>query len=732
MDMEAGRRIATVVAVWAASVAAPVGAQVRPEAVPDTSERVDSLASQRLDYVLEPITVVAPRERASAPPVATISVEPRAIQGTASDNPYDLVRRVTGIEVHDQGQGPGFASNVVLRGFTGDHSSDLLLVVDGVPVNLPVHGHVEGYADWNYLLPGAISSLRVIHGPSSPLYGDFSMAGTMEVYTRPDAQGTAGRVFANGFGDLSGWTTTGTRGERGGGLVGLELRRIEGWRQNSEQQSGNALLRGWRQVGEGRLDGGLSLYGGKWNSPGFLSIPEFEGGDLELAANNTDGGDQKRGVLHGRYAVDLGRDRFLQVMGWGVASDWALSLTVPGHEDAAGELYQTTETDRRLGVGGRVELSWIPGAGELTVGAEGRSDWSEYDLGRSLRRVPIEDLVALDARHASVAGYLRWRFEPVSRLGLDLGARVDYLRNRSYNRVGLDASPSVVGGYQLAVVGSGELLLDPPVLYHVGEGGGPVGQWISGDHALVSPKVGARFDMSDDLSLMASSSRGFRSAVGVVGDPERDPVVTWANEVGLEYDRSRFSAHVSLFRNDVSNERIQDPITLEISSSGSSVRQGIEAISEVGLWGGVRLSGRATLTDAVLSGQYADAHDDHNQAGTGTGDPAAESPEQDVPGVADYLAQVALEAPIWRALEGRVEWRVTGPYTPIGEPDVRTDPYGTLDAGLSYLVRHDLVLDLEVRNVLDRVYPELRSSGYVSPGAPRSISLTLQLLDPVS
>jgi hypothetical protein len=40
-------------------------------------------------------------------------------------------------------------------------------------------------------------------------------------------------------------------------------------------------------------------------------------------------------------------------------------------------------------------------------------------------------------------------------------------------------------------------------------------------------------------------------------------------------------------------------------------------------------------------------------------------------------------------------------------------------------------VDLEVRNVLDRVYPELRSSGYVTPGSPRSISLSVQLLEPV-
>jgi len=145
MDVRTQGRAVVVAAVgWILSAGSLAAQEPADTLQPDTLQVGDSLSSQRLQFVLEPIVVVAPRERASAPPVATIEVAPREIRGTASENPYDLIRRVTGLEVHDQGQGPGFASNVVLRGFTADHSSDLLLVVDGVPVNLPVHGHVEG------------------------------------------------------------------------------------------------------------------------------------------------------------------------------------------------------------------------------------------------------------------------------------------------------------------------------------------------------------------------------------------------------------------------------------------------------------------------------------------------------------------------------------------------------------------------------------------------------------
>lgn len=696
--------------------------QVRPAPPADTTAadpgRVGP-GGRPVEYVLEPILVTAERERATAPPVATITVSPAELHTTQSENPYDLIRRVTGLEVHDQGQGPGFASNVVLRGFTADHSSDLLLTVDGVPVNLPVHGHVEGYADWNYLFPGAISSLRVIHGPSSPLHGDFALAGAIEVYTKPDAVGTAGQLSANGFGDVSGWVTTGARGDGGGGLVGVEARRTEGWRDRSGQEIGNALLRGWRSVGSGRIEGGLALYGADWSSPGFLSMSDFASRNLDLVADRTDGGHQARGAAHARYAVPIGRDRYLQVTGWGVTSDWDLWLTVPGHTDAVGSLYQTWESDRRWATGGQAELSWTPRVGELTLGVSGRRDWSQYDQSRALRRVAIEDLVALDAGHASVSGYLRWRWHVLDHLGLDLGARVDHLHNRSMNRLGLER----------VAIESFPVFADPwPIYTHDIEIGGAVGEWVGGSQTLVSPKLGAVLQISDRWSLMASSSRGFRSAVGVVGDPERPPVVAWGQELGLDFDGGGVEAHVSLFRTDVAHERIQDPITLAITSSGSSVRQGVEAMADVDLGRGVRLFGRGTLTDAVLSGRYADAHDDHDQ-GHDTAD-GSDASGQTVPGIARYVGQLSLESPIWRALQGRVEWRVTGPYVPIGEPDVRTDPFFTLDAALGFPIRPGLLLDLEVRNVLDRVYAEMRSSGYVSPGVPRSLSLTLNLLEP--
>ena len=63
--------------------------------------------------------------------------------------------------------------------------------------------------------------------------------------------------------------------------------------------------------------------------------------------------------------------------------------------------------------------------------------------------------------------------------------------------------------------------------------------------------------------------------------------------------------------------------------------------------------------------------------------------------------------------------------TESGTALVTTNSFSLLDLGEAFPIRERFLVDLEVRNVLDKVYSEMRSSGYVNPGAPRSIGLTV-------
>jgi hypothetical protein len=666
----------------------------RATAQADTASAQDSSRVRQL----ETITVTAERPRAVAPPVTTIDVPATTLRRTFAANAYDLLRRTTGIEVHEQGQGPGFASDAVIRGFSSDHSSDVLLTLDGVPINLPLHGHVEGYSDWSVLSPAAVSSLRVITGPASPLYGDFALAGVVEVFTAADAAGTSGSVAGSSNGDVSGWVRGGQRAAEGGMLVALDGRRQEGWRDNSAYWLGNGTVRGWRRAGAGRLEGGVSLYGSSWDSPGFLSVSDYNADRLERAMDPTDGGSAYRGVAHGRFTTLLGGTG-LDATAWvqRVRSD--VFLTIPDDNT----LNQSDELDRRTALGGRLQVSRPVGGGDVSAGVDARYDIDTYDLTRTEARVPVIPTKAYDARYLGGGAFVRWRSLVGSRLALDLGLRADGIRYRALDRL----------------AGTG---------------------WRSANDLLVSPKVGVRLLAGGPWSLLGSVSQGFRGAPGVIADPTIEPVRGWSKEIGARYDGAGVTAQVALFRLDVSHERIQDPVTREVLATGRSKRQGINADITVPLTPTVKLVADGTVNDARVKG---DGRSTESPvvvpAQLSTGTTAGLRPElhieplepgDRVPNVARWLGRVGVEALLTSRLAGRAMVRFSGPYTPIGEPEVETRSYAVVDLGTTLPVSPlGAVLDLELQNVLDAKYPEIRSSGFLNPGAPRTLRAALRFTE---
>jgi len=673
-------RILVVIAMTATTAQAQVA---------DTTARTDSVRVTRL----ETINVTAERPRAAAPPVTTIEVPAAELRRTLAANPYDLLRRTSGIEVHEQGQGPGFASDAVIRGFSSDHSSDVLLTVDGVPINLPVHGHVEGYSDWSILSPAAVSSLRVITGPASPLYGDFSLAGVVEVFTAADASGTSGGLTGSSYGDAGGWIRTGERAETRGYLLAGEGRRQQGWRDNSSYWLGNGTVSGWRRAGSGRVEGGVSLYGSSWDSPGFVSVDDYNADRLTQAMDPTDGGSAYRVIAHGRFTTVSG-ETGVEATGWVQRVQSSVFLTIP--EDGA--LDQSDEEDRRTALGGRFQVSRPIGAGDLSAGIDGRADIDSYDLYATVARERQGSNLAYDARYLGGGAFVRWRTLVGTRVALDLGARADGVHYRSLNRLTST-------------------------------------DWKSAGDVIVSPKLGARYLIGGGWSALGSLSHGFRGAPGVIGDPSLEPVRGWSKELGARYDGGSLSLQLALFRLDVSHERIQDPVTREVLVTGRSKRQGINLDAEVKVGPAWTVFLDGTLNDATVKGdEEPEIAGRVLAASLGPVPPSFHieplEPGDPVPNVARWLGRVGVETALTADLAARAMVRFSGPYTPIGEPNARTQSYAVMDLGTSIRVAPlGGVLDLELQNALDTKYPEIRASGFLNPGAPRTLRAAIRFAD---
>src|SRR5262249_42716818 len=154
--------------------------------------------------------------------------------------------------------------DAALRGFSSDHSTDLALWVDGVPINEPVNGHAEGYNDWMVLFPGGIQDIDVIRGPTSALFGNFALAGVLNVRTLERMRGTEVTPSGGSFGRADAMLMTGfDHGSSGGGVLGARFVREDGFRPNARYDIAQGHARTVHDLSPRvRVDGGVELYGG--------------------------------------------------------------------------------------------------------------------------------------------------------------------------------------------------------------------------------------------------------------------------------------------------------------------------------------------------------------------------------------------------------------------------------------------------------------------------------------
>ncbi len=97
-------------------------------------------------------------------------------------NSQEILRLVPGLFIA-QHAGGGKAEQLFLRGFDSDHGTDILVTVDGIPVNMVSHSHGQGYADAHFIIPETIGGLEFGTGPYYTQQGNFNTAGYIGMKT---------------------------------------------------------------------------------------------------------------------------------------------------------------------------------------------------------------------------------------------------------------------------------------------------------------------------------------------------------------------------------------------------------------------------------------------------------------------------------------------------------------------------------------------------------------------
>ncbi len=156
----------------------------------------------------------------------------------------EMLEAVPGLIV-TQHSGEGKANQYFIRGFNIDHGTDLAITVDGMPVNMRTHGHGQGYADTNFMIPEIMRGLSYRKGPYFASEGDFSSAGAIHLDIADKLEKNFGQVEVGSFGHrraVAGMSAP--AGLDGTVLVAMEAHAFDGpWEQPDDLRKFNGVMR---------------------------------------------------------------------------------------------------------------------------------------------------------------------------------------------------------------------------------------------------------------------------------------------------------------------------------------------------------------------------------------------------------------------------------------------------------------------------------------------------------
>ncbi len=339
----------------------------------------------------------------------------------------ELIETTPGV-VATQHSGGGKANQYFVRGFNLDHGTDFSIWVDGVPVNMPTHGHGQGYADLSFLIPEVVDRVRYRKGPYYADTGDFSAAGTVAmsiVNELPEGLlritgGTDeyGRVlWADSFATDSGSVVAAIEGFSEDGP----------WTRDQEYEGFRALAR--YRTGDSRQGYSLTFmgYSADWLSTDQVPRRAVESGLIGRFDLIDPGprGNTDRFSLSGRW--HRGGDRSLtEISGYLVHYDFGLvsNFTYFLEDQENGDQFE--QADQRFVAGFDLKRSWLLSWGGRSVEAQAGVDarFDDIDNGlfrtRELTRLATvrEDAIQQLRGGVYADASIRWNDKVRTRLGL--------------------------------------------------------------------------------------------------------------------------------------------------------------------------------------------------------------------------------------------------------------------------------------------------------------------------
>ncbi len=584
--------------------------------------------------------------------------------------PAEILEAVPGLVI-TQHSGEGKANQYYLRGFNLDHGTDLALFFDGMPINMPTHGHGQGYADMNFMIPELARGLAFHKGPYFADEGNFASAGAIHVDYVDKLTKNFGQVEVGSFGHRRAVGAMSAPTGSGNVLLGASFTGYDGpWSRPDDLRKASGVLR----YSDGTRDNGWALtgmgYSARWFSTDQIPQRAVDSGVIGRYGNldDTDGGEAKRFSLSGRWARRDG-EQATRISAYAVRSQLDLFNNFTYFLDDPVNGDQFHQVDRRTIAGGRaaqVFYGALPGGikTETEVGVQARYDDIRVGLFKTRARETLstvrEDGVAEFAAGTYGQSTVRWTpwFRSIT------GLRADYHQGKVESNLAANSgrASDIITSPKLGLVFGPWAQTE----FYVSGGYGHHSNDMRGATATIDP--------ADGTTAISKSPLLVRSKGAEIG--VRSEMLP-----GLQLTGSTF-----LLDYDSEIVFVGDAGTTEASRPSRRVGWEVGALYKMASW-------------LTLDIDYAST-----TARFKTDDPEAAG--RRIPGAVEGVAKVGLSfsnlgGPL-AGLFGSVNWRYFGPRPLIEDNTVRSRATAPLSAQLGYKFSDTFIARLDGFNLLNQ------------------------------
>jgi outer membrane receptor protein involved in Fe transport len=402
------------------------------------------------------ITSYKPISAASSQFLTAVDFENRP-----KNSAQDMLRLVPGLFIA-QHAGGGKAEQIFIRGFDCDHGTDIASFVDGIPVNMPSHGHGQGYMDLHFLIPETVKDMTVVKGPYSPQFGNFATGGAVQFNTAD--------TLSNNLFQLDGSVASNVNGIMGtralamyqlpklnnhlSSYAAIDILNNKGYFESPQDFNRmNLFSKTVFQINpQQQVSFTASGFNSSWNASGQIPDRAVKNNLISRmgSLDNTEGGSTSRNNLNFKYASktligEFNAQYFHSRYQFKLFSNFTFFL----NDSINGDQIEQNDNRTVQGINSSYTIPFNTGKvnHRFTFGSNLRSDDIDNSLWSSIKRERLNAKAIAKIREVSTGLYFNEAIQFNPQWRLELGARYDYFTFNVEDQIPSDSSRKNYSGY---------------------------------------------------------------------------------------------------------------------------------------------------------------------------------------------------------------------------------------------------------------------------------------------